>query len=420
MRLERYRLDNGLDILLHVDNRAPVVCFQTWFSVGSRHEYPGKTGIAHLLEHLMFGETENRAHGAYDELLEAAGADNNAATYLDWTYYTVSAPAEALPLVIDLESDRMQNLVLREEPVASEREVVASERRQTVDDDVDGKLSEILYANAFSRHGYRWPTIGTMEDIQGLTTQDCRDFYKTYYAPNNAKLVIVGDMQTGEVLAQIEAAYGGLVSAVIPAVPDRAEPEPRASSRVEVRLPAATAKLAIAYPSPAMASADHAVLELVNEVLFGGRASRAHRRMVQEAECATDVRAYVGPFVDASLYEIHATAREGTGSGQLLDAVDEVIASLESHPLTADELLRARSRLELGILQGMDTVAGRAEQIGFYDVVLADPGAIFDRITTYASVTAAKANDVARRYLRAEPRTVVQVEPSADDGEVCP
>src|SRR6185503_8847493 len=151
-----------------------------------------KTGIAHLFEHLMFGETESVAHGAFDRMLEEAGAETNAATFLDWTYYHTNLPKDALELTVELEAERMARLVLRDPQVSSEKEVVANERRQRVDDDVDGSVSELLYKTAFSEHAYRRPTIGWMQDIQAFTTEDCRAFYRTYYAPNNASLVAVG------------------------------------------------------------------------------------------------------------------------------------------------------------------------------------------------------------------------------------
>src|SRR4051812_9034399 len=190
LKIERFQLGNGLKVMLLEDHSAPVVCLQTWFAVGSRHEKKGKTGIAHLFEHLMFGESEEVPHGAFDKMLEEAGAETNAATFLDWTYYHTNLPKDALELAIKLEANRIARLVLRDPQVASEKEVVANERRQRVDDDVDGSVSEVLYREAFKEHGYGWPTIGWMEDIQNFTTEDCLAFYRTYYAPNNAALVL--------------------------------------------------------------------------------------------------------------------------------------------------------------------------------------------------------------------------------------
>src|SRR5262249_4213556 len=171
LAVDRFVLGNGMRVLTLVDDAAPVVCLQTWFGVGSRHELLGKTGLAHLFEHLMFGETENQPHGSFDRLLEEAGAETNAATVLDWTYYHTNLPKDALELSLRLEADRMAHLVLREPQVSSEKEVVTNERRQRVDDDVDGSVSELLYKEAFRLHAYHAPTIGWMEDIQGFTTE---------------------------------------------------------------------------------------------------------------------------------------------------------------------------------------------------------------------------------------------------------
>src|SRR4051812_37121631 len=235
MRVERFVLGNGLKLLILEDHTAPVICLQTWFGVGSRHERAGKTGIAHLFEHLMFGETEDNAHGAFDRLLEEAGAETNAATFLDWTYYHTNLPKDALPLAMKLEANRIARLVLRDPQVSSEKEVVANERRQRVDDDVDGAVSELLYQAAFLKHGYGWPTIGWMADIQGFTTEDCLAFYKTYYAPNNAILVVVGDASVAEVIRLTQEHYGQLVAAEIPVENVLPEPPQTAERLVETK-----------------------------------------------------------------------------------------------------------------------------------------------------------------------------------------
>jgi zinc protease len=177
--LHRWGLGNGLTVLVLVDARAPVAAYHTWFNVGSRHERPGKTGLAHLFEHLMFGETENLGAGAFDRKLEESGAETNAATWVDWTYYHELLPADRVKLAVKLEAERMQRLVLREPQVASEKEVVANERRYRVEDDVEGLANELLYKTAFKLHPYRWPTIGWMEDIQAFTPDDCTAFYRT-------------------------------------------------------------------------------------------------------------------------------------------------------------------------------------------------------------------------------------------------
>jgi len=420
MRVERFVLGNGLKVLLLEDHTAPVVCLQTWFGVGSRHERPGKTGLAHLFEHLMFGETEDVAHGAFDRLLEEAGAETNAATFLDWTYYHTNCPKDALPLAMKLEAGRIARLVLRDPQVSSEKEVVANERRQRVDDDVDGSVSELLYREAFKKHGYGWPTIGWMADIQGFTTDDCTAFYRTYYAPNNASLVIVGDVSPGEALRLAQEHYGTLPPSTIPIEDVQPEPPQTEERRSRVEKPTPTQKIAIGYKGPALGDFDHAPLVLLNEILFGGRSSRVHRALVQEQEIASEVRGWVGSFRDPALYDVFLSARGEHTGAELLAALDHVLEAVRRDPLSQGELDRAKARLELGTLQGLETVSGKAEQIGFYETVLGDPAALFDKLYAYRRVSVGDLLRVARRYLIDSSRTIIEVFPDGtaeDDDE---
>ncbi|MBK9263858.1 MAG: insulinase family protein [Polyangiaceae bacterium] len=417
MRVERFVLGNGLRVLVLEDHVAPVICLQTWFGVGSRHEREGKTGIAHLFEHLMFGETETTPHGAFDRMLEEAGAETNAATYLDWTFYHTNLPAEALELTLRLEANRMSQLVLREPQVTSEKDVVANERRQRVDDDVDGSISEALYKEAFREHGYKHPTIGWMDDILGFTTDDCVEFYKTYYSPNNATMVVVGDVDIGQVLRLVQETYGHMPPAEIPVEDVRPEPPQMEERRLSMTKPTPTHKLAIGYKSPALGDFDHAPLVLLNEILFGGRSSRAHRELVQKQEIASEVRAYVGSFRDPGLYDVFLSAREGHTAAELLTAIDEILDRVKAEPVSEAELAKAKGRVEFALLQGLETVSGKAEQIGFYQTVLGDPGAIFDRIAVYRRVTSSDLLRVARRYLVRTARTVIEVFPDGTSDE---
>jgi zinc protease len=417
MQVERFVLGNGLRVLILADPSAPVICAQTWFGVGSRHERPGKTGLAHLFEHLMFGETENVAHGAYDRLLEEAGAETNAATFLDWTYYHTNLPAAAIELTIKLEAERMARLVLRDPQVSSEKEVVANERRQRVDDDVDGSVNEILYKEAFREHAYGRPTIGWMDDIMGFTTDDCIAFYRTYYAPNNAALVIVGDVAVDGALRVVQDHYGVQEPSVIPVEDVCPEPPQVSERRAAVQRPTATHKLAIGYKSPALGDFDHAPLVLLNEILFGGRSSRAHRALVQEQEIATEVRGWVGAFRDPALYDIYLVARAEHTGDELLAALDALLEDARRRPASEAELERAKARVELSALQGLETVSGKAEQIGFYETVLGDPAASFEKLAAYRRATLGDLLRVARRYLVPSSRTVVHVVPSGAMGD---
>jgi zinc protease len=411
LSIERYRMQNGLGILLCEDKSAPVISVHTWFRVGSRHEREGKTGLAHLFEHLMFNEIEGRGAGFFDRKLEEAGAESNASTWLDWTQYNIAIPKEQLALVLGLEAERMSKLVLREPQVTSEKEVVANERRYRVDDDVEGAVSELLWATAFTKHAYKWPTIGWMKDIEGFTTADCEAFYRAYYAPNNATIVISGDFKSIDVLKLLAKHYGVLPSSVLPIEDTQPEPPQTAERRVDVRKPTATEKVVIGYHAPALGDFDHPAISLLSEVLFGGRASRLHQRLVRELELASEVRAFVGPFHDPGLFELYAAAREGHTGEELLAVIDEELRKVVDEPVSEQEMARAAARFELGLLGGLETADGKASTIGFYEAVLGRPAEAFERLEVTRRLTQSDLLRVARRYLHPQRRSVIFVRP---------
>ncbi len=415
--LHRWRLDNGLAVLVLVDASAPVVSYQTWFKVGSRHEKPGKTGLAHLFEHLMFNETQGLPAGSFDRKLEEAGAETNAATWVDWTYYYESLPADRVKLAVKLEAERMARLVLRDPQVASEKEVVANERRYRVEDDVEGAANELLYKTAFERHPYGWPTIGWMPDIQGFSPDDCAAFYRTYYAPNNATLVVAGDVKERPLLLTIKDAYGGIPREPIPPEDVAPEPPQLEPRDLTIQKPTATEKLLVAFKGPALGDADHATLTVLSEVLFGGRAARLYRELVVDKELATDLRGWVSTFRDPGLFECWATAREGRTTRDMQAVMDAALARVRDEVVSEDELDRAKARLELGALQQLETAGGKAEQIGFFETVLGQPAHAFDRVEAYRRTSVSDLRRVARRYLLDGARTIVRVVPEPKAAE---
>jgi zinc protease len=409
--VHRYRLANGLSVLLLVDRSAPVVSYFTWFNVGSRHERPGKTGLAHFFEHLMFNETESLEAGEFDRKLEENGAESNAATWVDWTYYYESLPSDRIGLAIRLESDRMQHLVLREPQVNSEREVVANERRYRVDDDVEGSANEELYKTAFQTHPYHWPTIGWMRDIEGYTPSDCESFYRTFYAPNNATVVVVGDFKEADVLAKMRDAYGPIPASTIPPEDTMPEPPQLEERVVTLKKPTASEKFLCGFHGPALGDVDHVHLSVLNEILFGGRASRLYRKLVIETELASEVRGWVSTFRDPGLYEMYITARPERRVREAQALLEAEVLRVRDEVVTDDELLRAKARLELSLLQSLESTSGKAEQIGFYETLVGDPAAAFRRLEAYRRTTAGDLRRVARRYLDPRGRTIVYVMP---------
>jgi zinc protease len=270
-------------------------------------------------------------------------------------------------------------------------------------------VSEILWATAFDRHAYKWPTIGWMKDIEGFTTDDCAAFYRTYYAPNNATIIVVGDYSESALLEKISQAYGHIGPSTLPVEDYQAEPPQTAERRREVKKPTPTEKLAIGYHAPALGDYDHLALSLLVDVLFGGRASRVHQRLVRQKELAADVRASVGPFRDPGLFEIYASAREGHRAEELLTELDAELRLACEQPVTNEELERARARTELGLLSGLETAEGKASTIGFYETVLGRPAAAFERLEAVRRLGPSDLIRAARRYFNASARSVVLV-----------
>lgn len=416
MRVERYVLGNGLRVLILQDHAAPIVALQVWVGVGSRHEVLGKTGLAHLFEHLMFGEAEGLGLGDFTRRLEEAGGSSNAATWTDWTAYTNDIPSAALPLALELEVARFSKLLLVPPQVAREKDVVANERRERSEDDADGAIYEALGLLAFTHHSYGRPTVGSMADIQGLTVEDCRAFYRTYYAPNNAVIVIVGGVATLEALRLVQNTFGQLSPSTLPVEDVQPEP-PQTSERVlELVKGIPTARITLGYKGPALGDVDHVPLELLNEVLFGGRASRVHRRLVQELEIAADVGAGVGIWRDPCLYNMGVRARGEQPPAELLAALDEVLAGARSGPVLAAELERAKARLERATVAELEHIHERAFQIGFLETVARDPGMLWQKIDRIRAADAGDLLRVARRYLVSTSRTVICVQPGEEGG----
>jgi zinc protease len=414
LTLENFQLDNGLRVLLLEDPSAGVVAYHTWFRVGSRHERVGKTGIAHLFEHLMFNETENLPKGEFDRRLEEAGAESNASTWLDFTQYNISAPSSELGLLLDVEAERMQHLVLRDPQVESEKEVVANERRYRVDDDVEGAVNELLWSTAFRVHPYRWPTIGWMEDIQAFTTADCEQFYASYYAPNNASLIIVGDFELRATLESIVAHYGPIAPGPLPEQDIPPEPEQREERRVETRKPTPTEKVAIGYRSPGLGDPDHVPLGLLCEVLAGGRASRLYKKLTRDLELCSDVRVSLGPFRDPGLLELWASAREGVVAERIVEVIDDELSTITREAPSRAEVERAKARFELGLLHSLESADGKAQTVGFYDCVLGQPEAVFQRLEQLLRTTEDDLLRVANRYMTSNSRSAVLVRPSSE------
>jgi zinc protease len=272
-------------------------------------------------------------------------------------------------------------------------------------------MGEQLYALAFRKHPYRWPTIGYMRDIDGFTTKDCRTFYRTYYAPNNAVLVLVGDFDEEECLALIQAHYGGISATRLPKERVVTEPPQRRERRRTMRFDTEVERLALGYRGPAFATFDWVVLAVLSEVLFGGRSARLIAKLVVEQELVTSLWGAPTPFEQPSLYEIWATLRPGASTVEVEAVIDEELNRLRREPISQIELDRVKNKLELDFFEELETAGGKAEQIGFYEVVAGGAEGIFERLEAYRRVNVDDVRSVARRYLKKGARSVVRVIP---------
>ena len=364
---------NGLVVLTLEDHSVPTVTFWQIFRVGSRNERPGITGISHFFEHMMFNGSANVPPKEYDRILESNGGYSNAFTDRDMTAYYEDIASDRLDVVFRLDSDRMASLSLLPEQLKSEVEVVKEERRMRVDDSIFGMLDEQLYATAFVASPYGWPVIGWMKDLERITREECAEYFRTYYAPNNCILVLVGDFDTKAALAQIEKAFGSIPAQAPPVEPTDAEPEQRGERRVAVHYPAEAITLQMGYKAPGVKSDDAAALEVLGTILGGGESSRLHQALVVEQELALSAGGFFGVRLGPALFEIYAELRPGKTALEGEKAIDGVLAKLVAEGPAERELQKAKNQLEARFVKRLKTNNGAGEALGFHEhVVVAD------------------------------------------------
>ncbi len=411
----KWRLDNGLTAVLLPDPSATSISYTTWFRVGSRDEdeAAGQTGLAHLFEHLMFTQTKGQPVGAFDRAIESMGGTSNAMTYYDFTAYLDNVPPGALASVAALEADRMLNLALDKRQVSNERDVVVEERLGSVEDSVDGALDEQLYKQAFRKHPYRWPVIGWMKDIKAVTEDKAIAFYRRFYRPDNAVVVVAGKIDEASALDVLARTYGGLTPAQ-DAAPAAAAVEPELAPAREVRTvlprPVPADRLVIGYPAPGLGDVDRAAYELVNEMLLGGPSSRLYRRLVVDTAMASSARGDVPPTRDPGLYAIWVQMAKGHAAAEADAIVLEEIAALARGAFAPAELEKAKVRLETAFWRELTSSHGKADLLGQFEIACGDFRRLFARADEIKRVTAADARAVAKRYL-SNARSVVVASP---------
>ena len=402
---EMFRLPNGLTVIVHEDHSAPVATVNCWYHVGSGRETPGRTGFAHLFEHLMFEGSKNVPEGAFDRWLEAVGGDNNGSTSEDRTNYWENVPPNAVEIPLFLESDRMGYLPDAMSPgkVDGQRDVVKNERRQGVENQPYGKVEDVLPGALFPKgHPYSWPVIGSMEDLSAASYQDVVDFFRKWYGPGNASLVIAGDVDAKEVRAQVEKWFSELPksAAVEPTVPQPVvlSEEKRIVLEDRVQLP----RLYLAWVTPPGFSPADAALDAVAGILADGKNSRLYRRLVYDLQVAQDVSARQQSSALASTFLVVVTARAGHTLDEIRGLVDEEVARLQKEPPSEREMTRFLNRTEASFLDRLERVGGfggKADRLNAYYFATGNPDYFEEDLARYRALAPGDVRAAASRFL---------------------
>ncbi|MBI5137238.1 MAG: insulinase family protein [Nitrospirae bacterium] len=406
-------LDNGLTVVLKEEHKAPVVSFQVWYKVGSRDEVGGRTGLSHLLEHMMFKGTAAHGKGEYSRIVAKYGGTENAFTSRDYTAYYMNWAPQHLDLSVELEADRMVNLLVDPEEFNPERQVVAEERRLRIDDNPVYAAVEQLYAVAYLAHPYRQPTIGWMDDLVRLSRADAHAHYKRFYAPDNATVVVVGDFAADALLASIRATMGALPPSGVTRDPVTAEPEQMGERRITLEREAQLPFLILGYHVPNWRSPDADALVVLSQLLFEGKRSRIYERLIYTDQSAVDASGDYDPLAtDDPFFYFHAMVAPGHDPAAVEAAIYEEVARLQTEPPSERELQRAKNQVEADFLFAQDSAYYQAMRLGEAVSV----GAGVDYVDTFPErirrVTADDVTRVARAYLLAAHRTVAWMNPT--------
>jgi len=416
--IERHALDNGLRVLLSRDPRAPMVAVNLWYDVGSKHERPGKTGFAHLFEHMMFQGSENVEKGQHFSLAQAAGGTLNASTWLDRTNYFETLPGHELEMALWLEADRMASLLpaMTQEKLDNQRDVVKNERRWSVDNqpygDWDERIQSLVYPEG---HPYHHPTIGSMEDLTAASLDDVRDFFATWYAPNNAVLTIAGDFETDAALAMIERHFGPIpANAALPPAP-RVSLDPLIGTDTRVTVPdqVPLPRVYLAHRIPPFGTDAFDALDVAADVLGSGRASRLYASLVREQRLAQDASVFVFPIVGgASMFTLWVTARPGVAPETLEAATLAEIDRLATEGPTDPDLERVRNLHAAHAASALERISERADRLSMYATLFDEPERVNAEVSRYMGVDAGRVGAALRDSVRADNRVTLTYIPA--------
>lgn len=409
--IEKYKLTNGLTVILHKDSTVPMVSYHTWYRVGSREEAEGITGAAHMLEHMMFKGSKKYSNKEFDRLIHENGIVNNAFTTYDFTGFYQNLPSAQLELVMDLEKDRMTSLLLKPEDLLKEREVVKEERRWRVDNNPMGLLQELTMQTIFHVHPYKWPVIGTMKDISNYEVPTLRRFYEQYYVPNNAILVLVGDLDIPKTKKLIEKYYGGLVAKELPPKKYTLEPEQKVQYNAKIKQDVQSTTFNVSFQSVPQGHPDMYALDLAAQILGTGSSSRLYRRLVYQKQTATQAFSYHRNMQDHGIFAVGVTMKPGQEMQPALDLVYNEIYRLRTSLVTDKELEKAKTQSMKGLVDSLVTADGKARALASYEILTGRAENLLSDVEKYNAVTSAQILGVAQKYLNQQQRSIIVLEP---------
>jgi len=413
--VREFVLDNGLKILLLENHKSPAVTLQVWYRVGSRNEKDGKSGLAHFLEHMMFKGTPTTKPEEYSRIIAKNGGRSNAFTTSDVTVYFATMSRDKIGIEIELEADRMANALLGETYFEPEKKVIQEERRLRTEDNPGSALSEVTEAVAYLVHPYRRPVIGWMDDIQNLTRQDLADFYKLYYEPNNAYVVVTGDFSTDEILPKLKAAFEKIPRGAEPPKVRVEEPPQQGERRVILKKEAELPFVLMYYHAPNLKSPDSYALDLLSVVLAGGRSSMLYHELVYQKRLARGIDAdYSGVSIDPTGFSVTAQLMPGKEPAEVEREIDGLLEKIKSELVSERELQKAKNQIESSFIFAQDSIFGQAMKIGYYEAAAGwrMMDAYLDGIRR---VSREDIRRVAKQYLDRDRRTVGGLLPTKEN-----
>jgi zinc protease len=406
-----YKLDNGLKILMVEDHNIPSVALYTFFRVGSRNERPGLTGVSHFIEHMMFNGTPKVGPGEFDRRMEFQGGSNNAFTADDMTGYTDWFPPAALESMIEMEADRIQGLALVPEVFESERGVIASERRLGVENDNDAILNENVRATAIMAHPYHWDVIGWMSDILSWRRDEVMAYYRTYYAPGNAILIVVGDIDPTKTLGLIQKYYGPIPASPAPPPVSTIEPPQMGLKTVIIRKEAQAPSFLAVWHAPSAKDADYLPLAILAKPLLEGESSRLYRRLVREEELAIDVGGGIQETIDPLLFSINVKPRPGVDLDKIDRIIEEELAKVKTEGITPQEYAKAMNIIRNDFYMSLQTISGKAGQLAQTELLTGDFARLFTVMDDYAAVKIDRIKMAAGKYFTENNKTIGKLIP---------